>query len=189
MSQLQKAPRHAPHSILVLRCRRESSSDFTMHAHPSPLGLFPVTDAAAGSRYPSLLPAGQRSFGPQPALGVGRALGLRAYFNQMRQRNAAAGSQGPSSQPAAGDAFPPTQPSRMSQPSWSESQDPQALSFSEQQYINCSQPQQVRSVINETPTSERCLLGRHVPSQSRQPELRYGQCMHSRPQSLLRCSR
>ena len=98
-------------------------------------------------RYPSLLPAGQRSFGPQPALGVGRALGLRAYFNQLKQRNAAARSQAPSSQPGAGDALPLSQPTLTSQLSWSESQDPQAISFSQQQqhqqFLSCSQHQQV----------------------------------------------
>ena len=102
-------------------------------------------EAGSRCRYPSLLPAGQRSFGPQPALGVGRALGLRAYFNQLKQRNAAARNQGPSSQPGAGDAVPLSQPTFTSQVSWSESQDPQAISFSQQQqqFLSCSQHQQV----------------------------------------------
>ena len=101
-------------------------------------------EVSSRCRYPSLLPAGQRSFGPQPALGVGRALGLRAYFNQLKQRNAAARNQAPSSQPAAGDAMPLSQPTLTSQMSWSDSQDPQAISFSQQQqFLSCSQHQQV----------------------------------------------
>ena len=82
----------------------------------------------------------------------------------MKQRNAAASKQGPSSQPAAGDAVPFSQPTQVSQVSWSESQDPQAVSFSQQQhYTSCSLHQQVCLITQEqdccvTIHKSRCML-------------------------------
>ena len=105
-------------------------------------------------RYAGLLPASQRSFGPQPPLAAGRALGLRAYFQQQSMRSTARCSQ---PQPAPSTSGYPVHSQQHSQPyqssqeltyapdlqsqheQYSETQDPRFISYSQPQAVPVSQ--------------------------------------------------